>query len=97
MTGPAIVNIFAAVPKIMPSACVNLGPITSCSIRTKFFTIHHVITLGLNAFFKNKTFLKHMHIFKPTHRLNIINVDIIRLVEYNIIIKDTGGRYVYFS
>ena len=25
MTGPAIVNIFAPSPMIMPSACVNLG------------------------------------------------------------------------
>ena len=36
ITGPAIVNIFAAVPRIMPSAGVRLGTITSCSVRTQF-------------------------------------------------------------
>ena len=36
---PAIVNILAAVPRIIPSACVNLGRIDSCYIRTKISEI----------------------------------------------------------
>ena len=40
ITGPAMVNIFAPTPKMKPSACVKLGPIYSCSIRTKFFENH---------------------------------------------------------
>ena len=30
MTGPAMVNIFAAVPRMKPSAAVNEGPNFSC-------------------------------------------------------------------
>ena len=36
ITGSAIVNSLAAVPRMKPSARVNLGPIYSCSIRTQY-------------------------------------------------------------
>ena len=42
ITGPAMVNILAPTPNMNPSACVKLGPIYSCSVRTKFQEYLHL-------------------------------------------------------
>lgn len=47
MTGPAMVNIFAAMPIIKPSASVKLGPFRLCKFRTILFEIYEFLLLRI--------------------------------------------------
>ena len=47
MTGPAMVNILAAVPRIKPSACVQVGRSVLCRVGSCFLDITQIIVIDI--------------------------------------------------